>query len=89
MLLCVSPHEPISQNFTLLPAGDVVVHIFLPQQRAFYNFEEFYGNTTPIELPFDSNGSDWHPNLHFETRQSKQLTARNGALVKPENIVSQ
>jgi ribosomal silencing factor RsfS len=31
-----------------------VVHIFLPQQRAFYNLEEFYGNATPIELPFDT-----------------------------------
>jgi len=36
------------------PTGDVVVHIFLPQQRAFYNLEEFYGNATPIELPFDT-----------------------------------
>lgn len=35
-------------------AGDVVVHIFLPQQRAYYNLEEFYGNATPIELPFDN-----------------------------------
>ncbi|CAA7407459.1 unnamed protein product [Spirodela intermedia] len=34
-------------------AGDVVVHIFLPQQRAFYNLEEFYGNATAIDVPFD------------------------------------
>ncbi|KAG6491165.1 hypothetical protein ZIOFF_052498 [Zingiber officinale] len=34
--------------------SDVVVHIFLPQQRAFYNLEEFYGNATSIELPFDN-----------------------------------
>jgi ribosomal silencing factor RsfS len=45
---------PSRTYFTLLPAGDVVVHIFLPQQRAFYNLEEFYGNATPIELPFDT-----------------------------------
>lgn len=38
--------------FSLL-TGDVVVHIFLPQQRAFYNLEEFYGNATSIELPFE------------------------------------
>ncbi|GAB4854764.1 hypothetical protein Ancab_023349 [Ancistrocladus abbreviatus] len=40
-------------SWTLLDYGDVVVHIFLPQQRAFYNLEEFYGNATPIELPFE------------------------------------
>lgn len=37
-----------------LVAGDVIIHIFLPQQRAFYNLEEFYGNATPIELPFEN-----------------------------------
>ncbi|GMH10579.1 hypothetical protein Nepgr_012420 [Nepenthes gracilis] len=40
-------------SWTLLDYGDVVVHIFLPQQRTFYNLEEFYGNATPIELPFE------------------------------------
>lgn len=40
-------------SWTLLDFGDVVVHIFLPQQRAFYNLEEFYGNATSIELPFE------------------------------------
>ncbi|KAL3508270.1 hypothetical protein ACH5RR_027671 [Cinchona calisaya] len=41
-------------SWTLLDFGDVVVHIFLPPQRAFYNLEEFYGNATLIELPFES-----------------------------------
>ncbi|KAL0003511.1 hypothetical protein SO802_017292 [Lithocarpus litseifolius] len=41
-------------SWTLLGFGDVVVHIFLPQQRAFYNLEEFYANATPIELPFEN-----------------------------------
>ncbi|WOL17166.1 protein Iojap, chloroplastic [Canna indica] len=41
-------------SWTLLDFGDVVVHIFLPQQRAYYNLEEFYGNATPVELPFDN-----------------------------------
>ncbi|XP_044504386.1 protein Iojap, chloroplastic [Mangifera indica] len=40
-------------SWTLLDFGDVVIHIFLPDQRAFYNLEEFYGNATPIELPFE------------------------------------
>ncbi|GFQ04900.1 protein iojap chloroplastic [Phtheirospermum japonicum] len=40
-------------SWTLLDFGDVVVHVFLPQQRAHYNLEEFYANATPIELPFE------------------------------------
>ncbi|ONK68793.1 uncharacterized protein A4U43_C05F16090 [Asparagus officinalis] len=44
-------------SWTLLDFGDVVVHIFLPQQREFYNLEEFYGNATLIELPFDTQSS--------------------------------
>ncbi|KAJ8620641.1 hypothetical protein MRB53_029170 [Persea americana] len=44
-------------SWTLLDFGDVVVHIFLPQQREHYNLEEFYANATPIELPFDTQSS--------------------------------
>ncbi|KAJ4958198.1 hypothetical protein NE237_025309 [Protea cynaroides] len=44
-------------SWTLLDFGDVVVHIFLPQQRAFYNLEEFYANATSIELPFKNQSS--------------------------------
>lgn len=39
--------------FDLIP-GDVVVHIFLPPEREFYNLEEFYANATPIDLPFEN-----------------------------------
>ncbi|RAL42873.1 hypothetical protein DM860_009380 [Cuscuta australis] len=41
-------------SWTLLDFGDVVVHIFLPEQREFYDLETFYGNTTPIQLPFEN-----------------------------------
>lgn len=41
-------------SWTLLDFGDVVVHIFLPQQRDFYNLEEFYANATLIDLPFEN-----------------------------------
>ncbi|XP_043702913.1 protein Iojap, chloroplastic [Telopea speciosissima] len=44
-------------SWTLLDFGDVVVHIFLPPQRALYNLEEFYGNATSIELPFENQSS--------------------------------
>ncbi|KAL0546852.1 hypothetical protein IC582_016770 [Cucumis melo] len=50
-----SPSGDVKPNsWTLLDFGDVVIHIFLPQQRAFYNLEEFYGNATPVELPFEN-----------------------------------
>ncbi|WJX68214.1 hypothetical protein P8452_52604 [Trifolium repens] len=41
-------------SWTLLDFGDVVVHLFLPPQRAFYNLEEFYGNATLVDLPFEN-----------------------------------
>ncbi|CAH2053866.1 unnamed protein product [Thlaspi arvense] len=39
--------------WTLVDFGDVVVHIFLPPQRTFYNLEDFYGNAMSIPLPFE------------------------------------
>ncbi|KAF5201699.1 Ribosomal silencing factor rsfs [Thalictrum thalictroides] len=45
-------------SWTLLDFGDVVVHIFLPPQRALYNLEEFYANATPIELPFENQNQN-------------------------------
>ncbi|XP_024979648.1 protein Iojap, chloroplastic [Cynara cardunculus var. scolymus] len=44
-------------SWTLLDFGDIVVHIFLPEQRELYNLEEFYANATPIELPFENQQS--------------------------------
>uniref|UniRef100_A0A0D6R822 Protein Iojap, chloroplastic n=1 Tax=Araucaria cunninghamii TaxID=56994 RepID=A0A0D6R822_ARACU len=49
------PRGDVKPNsWTLLDFGEVVVHIFLPQQREFYNLEEFYGNATLVELPFQT-----------------------------------
>jgi ribosome silencing factor RsfS/YbeB/iojap len=41
-------------SWTLLDFGDVVLHIFLPEQRALYNLEEFYANAPSIDLPFEN-----------------------------------
>lgn len=50
-----SPRGDTKPNsWTLLDFGDVVVHIFLPKERAYYNLEEFYGNATRISLPFEN-----------------------------------
>ncbi|KAJ6417412.1 hypothetical protein OIU84_003183 [Salix udensis] len=50
----VSTGDTKPNSWTLLDFGDVVIHIFLPPQREFYNLEEFYGNATLIELPFEN-----------------------------------
>ncbi|KAF6159759.1 hypothetical protein GIB67_030017 [Kingdonia uniflora] len=41
-------------SWTLLDFGDVVVHVFLPEQRAYYNLEDFYGNAKLVDLPFEN-----------------------------------
>ncbi|KAM2948941.1 hypothetical protein FF1_035887 [Malus domestica] len=50
----VSSGDSKPNSWTLLDFGDVVIHIFLPPQRAFYNLEEFYANATPVKLPFEN-----------------------------------
>ncbi|CAI9286574.1 unnamed protein product [Lactuca saligna] len=44
-------------SWTLLDFGDIVVHIFLPEQRELYNLEEFYANATLIDLPFKNENN--------------------------------
>ena len=38
-------------NWTLLDYGDVIVHLFLPQEREFYNLEAFWGHAERLPLP--------------------------------------
>ncbi len=41
--------EGSSQNgWMLLDFGDIIVHIFSPDQRAYYRLEELWGRTTPV-----------------------------------------
>lgn len=53
-----TPRGDVKPNsWMLLDFGDVVVHIFNPQERAHYNLEEFYANATSIDLPFKSSAA--------------------------------
>ncbi len=35
-------------GWVLLDFGDVIVHVFSPQQRSFYNLEQLWSAATPI-----------------------------------------
>jgi ribosome-associated protein len=43
-------------NWVLLDYGDVVVHLFMPKERTFYNLEAFWGHAE--QIPFTSLSSD-------------------------------
>lgn len=50
----------------VLDFGDVVVHIFTPDQREYYDLESFYGAAEELPLPFlteERRAPDWASNL--------------------------
>jgi ribosome-associated protein len=40
-------------SWILMDYGDIIVHIFLPKEREFYNLEAFWGHAQRIPLPSD------------------------------------
>lgn len=48
-------NRPGSSPWEILDFGDVVVQIFTPEQREFYNIEDFYVGAEEVELPFLEN----------------------------------
>jgi ribosome-associated protein len=40
-------------SWILMDYGDVIIHIFLPKEREFYNLEAFWGHAQRIPLPSD------------------------------------
>lgn len=51
-----SPRQVEGKNegsWILMDYGDIIVHIFLPKEREFYNLEAFWGHAQRIPLPSD------------------------------------
>lgn len=47
----INPHNPISENpWILLDFTDIVVHLFTPEAREFYNLEKLWFDTPKITL---------------------------------------
>lgn len=40
-------------SWVLMDYGDVIVHVFLPQERDFYGLEAFWGHAEQVDLPFN------------------------------------
>jgi len=45
-------HVPEASGWVCLDYGDVVCHLFLPQEREFYDLQGLYANATPV--PFET-----------------------------------
>ncbi len=43
-------------DWVILDTGDVIVHVFRPEVREFYNIEQMWRMGSPLEVVTDSNG---------------------------------
>ena len=42
-------------DWVLIDAGDIIIHVFKPEVRLFYNLEKMWGVDRPRELPRDAD----------------------------------
>eukprot|EP00877_Chromochloris_zofingiensis_P007496 jgi/Chrzof1/29/Cz01g00300.t1 len=45
-------NSPGSSPWEVMDFGDVVIHVFTPEQREYYDVESFYATAEEVDLPF-------------------------------------
>lgn len=49
-----------TKNWILLDYGEVIVHLFYPQAREFYDLEHLWADADPVEIDFDKDITKYH-----------------------------
>jgi ribosome-associated protein len=62
-------NQPGGSPWEVLDYGDVVVHVFTPDQREYYDIESFYMQAEEVELPFQQEEGQ-------QAQQAGQWTTR-------------
>lgn len=47
-----------SKNWILLDYGEVIVHVFYPEARSFYDLEHLWADAEPVDVKFDEAQAD-------------------------------
>ena len=54
--LCTEGYD--SKNWILLDYGSVLVHVFVPEARQFYNLENLWADAEPVDVKFEEDETD-------------------------------
>ena len=44
-----------AKNWILLDYGEVIVHVFYPEARSFYDLEHLWADAEPVDVPFEED----------------------------------